>query len=536
MSVRPSVADILAEHVVFEVECIDRMYLNCYVPRLMYAGGITGFFRQRGHRFASSSLMAPITDGFVTAVRRFAQREEVPLVAFKPQQRKDDVAQRFLAAWPAGAEGVAFIGRAQEKTTVWRTTKRHNPETGASYAWLITDSAMVNHYYFYCVDADFGPFFIKFGSYFPYTAKLCLNGHHWAQRQADAAGIGYEPLDNGFAGCDDPAGLQAVCDRLEDAAIDGLLRKWLAVLPHPFSAEDRAAGYRYELSVLQAEFALTQVLDRPVWGRMFFEEVIRDNLDLGRPDRVSLTFSRRVTRRTPGTFRTRVITDGVVPSLHVDYKHSKIKQYHKHGRALRTETTINDTRDFDLGRRLPNLPALRAVGFQANRRLLDVECLSYDPWLGERAWAYLSRPVIVDGQRAPALRIDKPHVQALLATLVALAVLPLGFANRDLRDRLAHLLGAAPGTPTPGQMSYWLRQLRLHGLIRRIPASHRYRVTDFGLGAALFLTRLHTRFIRPGLAQTLGPDPPSRSSKLGRAMRDFNAAVDDLAARSRLAA
>lgn len=185
-----------------------------------------------------------------------------------------------------------------------------------------------------------------------------------------------------------------------------------------------------------------------------------------------MTFARRVTRRTPGTFRTRVITDGVMPSLHVDYKHSKIKQYHKHGRALRTETTINDIRDFDLGRRLSNLPALRVVGFQANRRLLDVECLSYDPWLGERAWTQLSRPVIVDGQRAPGLRIDKPHVQALLAALVALAVLPLGFANRDLRARVAHLLGSAPGTHPPRAMSCWLRQLRLHGLIVRVPASH----------------------------------------------------------------
>ena len=105
--------------------------------------------------------------------------------------------------------------------------------------------------------------------------------------------------------------------------------------PHPFTPQDRAAGYRYDISILQAEFSLTQVLDRPTTGRVFFEEVIRENLDIGRPDHVQLIFDRRITKQTPGRFRTRVIAEGVTPSLHIDYKRSRIKQYHKEGRALR---------------------------------------------------------------------------------------------------------------------------------------------------------------------------------------------------------
>jgi hypothetical protein len=103
-------------------------------------------------------------------------------------------------------------------------------------------------------------------------------------------------------------------------------------MPHPYTPEDRAAGYRYAVSVLQAEFSLTQMLDQPVSGRVFFEQVIRDNLDLGRPDRVQLVFDRRIhrgrKRPTPSRFRTRVITQHVTPSLYVDYKHTTIKQYH----------------------------------------------------------------------------------------------------------------------------------------------------------------------------------------------------------------
>jgi hypothetical protein len=116
-------------------------------------------------------------------------------------------------------------------------------------------------------------------------------------------------------------------------------------------------------------------LDGPVTGRVFFEKVIRENLEIGRPSQVQLIFDRRVSRRTPGKFRTRVITDGVVPSLHVDYKNTRIKLYDKEGRALRTETTINNTRDFGVGKLLRSLPAVRQAGFQANRRVLDVQAI-----------------------------------------------------------------------------------------------------------------------------------------------------------------
>ena len=254
---------------------------------------------------------------------------------------------------------------------MFRTEKRRNPVTGQTYPWIVRSTALVNQYYIYAVDRDFGPFFLKFSSYFPYNARLCLNGHEYAKRQLAQRGLAFAALDNGFLACADPAQLQAICDDLSAERIDALLRKWLAQVPHPFTAEDRAAEYRYAISILQAEFSLTQVLDRPVSGRILFEDIIREHLDLGRPDQVQLIFQRRVTKRTPGRFRTRVITHGVTPSLHIDYKSSRIKQYHKEGRALRTETTINNPRDFALGKRLSNLPALRQVGFTANRRLLE---------------------------------------------------------------------------------------------------------------------------------------------------------------------
>jgi hypothetical protein len=540
MTVARSVADVLDDHVVFEVESIDRMYLNVWQPRLAYGGGVQGFFvGHRGYHYASTALMDPMTKTFVADIHGFVAARGLELVHFAKGQRKDDLAREFLAKF-TGEEGVLFVGRAQEKAGVWRTQRRYSPSTGGSYAWLVRSSAFINFFYFYCVDTDFGPFFLKFSTYFPYTAKLCINGNEWAKRQAAKAGIGFEPLDNGFAAVEDVPAVQAICDRLGPEHIDALLRKWLRILPNPFTPEDETAGYRYELSVLQAEFCLTQMLDRPVAGRIFFEQVLHDNLDIGRPDQVSLVFDRRIRRKgrhpTPSRFRTRVITEGVVPSLHVDYKNAKIKQYHKEGRALRTETTINDTCDFGLSKRLINLPALRQIGFTANRRLLGVQRISHNPIRGAQAFTELTMPIVTDtGTRIPGLRFGDARVHALLQALLIHRLLPHGFTNRELRALIAPLLGTTTEDISAGKMTYDLRRLRAHGLIARIPRTRRYQITDTGIQHALLFTHAHDHLLRTGLAEITDPDPPS-PSRLRAADRAYQTAFDNLARYAHLAA
>jgi hypothetical protein len=524
--IRKNVAEILDEHVTFELEAIDRMYLNAYVPSLQTGGGFVYFVKnQLRARVPSTMLVAPMSQRFVDAIERFVDTEGLDLVTFEKGQRKDDVAQEYLAAFE-GEEGVLFVGKAQEKASVFRTEKRRDA-AGKTYPWIIRSTAMVNHYYVYLVDKDFGPLFIKFCSYFPYAAKLCLNGHEWLKRQLTQREIPFEPLDNGIRSSDAPARVQRIADTLDAAKIDAVFRKWLRRLPHPFAPAHRAAGYRYHLSILQSEFALTQVLDRPLTGRCFFEEVIRENLDIGRPDAMQLVFDRRVTRRTPGSFRTRVLTEGVVPSLHVQYKKSKVKQYHKEGQALRTETTINDTYDFDIGRALHNLPALRAIGFAANRRLLHVESLSHDCLIGEDHLDAVSQPIVVEHQRAAGLRFGDRRVLALMHTLCLFALSPTGFRHRDVRGHVAQLLGRDPEGYGAGALTYDLRRLRLHGLLERVPHSHRYRVTTLGARLAMLYVRLYARALRP--AASLEPAGAARSrqafDRLDTALANFLAEV-----------
>jgi hypothetical protein len=531
-----TVRELLEDKVELDIEGMDRIYLNAYQPRLQTGGGVVSFFREhRGAVVASTTLMAPMSKAFVADIHRFAQREGIEIVHFERGQRKDEETQRRLKDFTA-EEGVLYIGVAQEKFAGFRVMKKISPHTGTAFPWLYRSTVMCNQYYFYVVDADFGPLFIKFSSYFPYTARICLNGHEYAKRQLHKAGIAFQALDNGIRDCEDPQRLQQILDGLDEVGIEAVVRKWFARLPNPFTAADRAAGYRYELSILQAEFARTQVFDRPLAGRHLFEEIIRENLDLGRPEQVSLIFERRITKRTPGRFATRVITQGVTPSLHISYKSTKIKQYFKEERALRTETTINNSRDFAIGRRLHNLPALRAIGFAANRRVLEVERISQDCQLGEALFDQVNRPQVVDGQRASALAFGDRRVMALLQALCLFILLPEGFRNATLRQHVAELMGETPEHYGPGRMTYDLRRLRLHGLIERIPHTHRYEVTAPGKRVCLFFTKVNARIIRPGLSQLLDGCPKAPNRPLAVAIKQLDRSCEQLFAEAKLAA
>src|SRR6266705_4014801 len=521
-----SVAAILNDHVKLSVEGIDRMYLNVYVPWLQTEQGIVRFFRNhRGQPLPSAALMNPMSRSFVAALEGFVAKHGLALVQFRKGQRKDEVMAEHLRKFRKD-EGVVFVGKEQEKTPVFRTEKRRNPKTGQAYPWIVKSTAMVNHYYIYAVDRDFGPFFLKFCNYFPFNAKLCLNGHEYAKRQLAQKGIAFEALDNGILSCADPGRLQRICDGLSAEKIDSFLRKWLRLLPHPFTGADRKAGYRYDISILQAEFSLTQVLDRPVHGRLFFEQVIRENLDLGRPEQVQLIFNRKITRRTPGRFRTRVVTQDVTPSLNVYYKNARIRQYHKENKALRTETTINNSYDFGVGKRLHNLPKLREIGFAANRQLLEIERLSHDCMLAEDTFRTINGPVAADRQRASGLRFADPRAHALLQALILFRQIAGGFRAADLRCHLAALSGRNLESLSQGAITYQLRHLRLHGLIERLPNSFRYRVTEFGFRAALFFTRVYKRILRSCLPPAL-PDIRAGDARLKRAFDHIDTRVSE---------
>ena len=499
-----TIKEVLANKVTMDIKCIDRVYLNGYVKYLQLPGGLITFIRkQMGFPIPSPMVLPPVTQAFRRAVEQYAQAQSLEIVDFAKAKDKDDLARAHLVKFTK-KQGVVMIGKAQEKALGYKAQRK----VQGKRVWFdySRQSLNVTYYYFYILDEEFGLFFIKVCTYLPFDVKVCFNGHERAKQQLRKEGIGFEALSNGFLSCQNPERLQVICHQLNAEKIQALFDRWVEQLPWPLSPEQRAAGYAHQLSIWQLEVSRTQVFQDPEQGWALVEALIRDNLDLGRPDRVSLIFERKVTKATPSEFHTRVLREGIQPIIRIRYKHSALKQYLKDGRALRTEMVFNNTQDFGILRGLKNFAHLVEMGYHFNDRLLEQEQISQDCFLSLQEMRKLIQSSLrEDGQRASALRFADPRSMAILEVLACHAYIPRELGNRSLRLAVAQRLEGGLDRYSSAQMTYDLRRLRLKGLIERMGHSHRYRLTDLGIKVVTFFTKLYHRLFAPGLAALL-PD------------------------------
>ena len=530
-----NINEVLEGHVALEVECVDRLYLNAYVPNLQVGGQVINFFtRHLGNPIPSPVLMARIGNRFVREVKAFAEAEGVPILRLKKPDRTrwddrklDHVRPYLELAEREGRFGVVAIVAAQEFQ--WVFGGRDRSDTPGVYSFKFEKAERrVGVYYFYVLDREFGPGFIKICTYFPYPAKVWLNGHEWAKRQANATGIPFTPLSNGFASCEEPRRLQAVCDRFGPQDVQAFFDRWMAVIPTPLTQTDRAAGYWWELSMRQVEVSRTLVFDDPRRARGFFEALVADNIGVGRPEQVAVVFARRLGKRTKHTFRTRVFSAGCDVKIDFAYKHSRVKQYLKDGRALRIETVINKPGDLGVLARLEHLPELVAKARQANQRLLMIERAGQDCAIGSALFERIHQPYTREGQRTGALRFGDQRVTALAGALCTTLHAVTGFSNKSLRGHVAGHLGQEY---SQSQMCYDLRRLRLHGLIERLPHRNTYMLTPDGIRVAVFYTKLQNRLLHPLLEADKPPAPPD----VRRALATLERTVNDYVTTARLA-
>jgi hypothetical protein len=531
-----NINDVLDGHVALEVECVDRLYLNAYVPILQVSGQVKRFLEDHlGNPIPSPAIIEKIGNRFRREVKAFAAANQIPILALKKPDRSrwddrklDHVRPYLDATERAGRFGVVAIVAAQEFQWVFSATKHAGAGGGIWFEFAKTERR-VGTYYFYVRDPEFGAGFIKVCTYFPYPAKVWVNGHEWAKCQADRAGIGYRALANGFAACDQPAALQAICDRFGPGDVQGFFDRWIDVIPTPFTAVDRVAGYWWELSMRQVEVSRTLVLDDPRRARSFFEALVTDNIDIGRAERVSVVFGldrRGAKRKTP--HQTRVFTPGTEVHIDFRFKHSRVKQYLKQGRALRIETVINKPSDIGVLGRLEHLPELITKGRAVNARLLSVERAGQGCAIGSALFERIHQPYIREGQRTGALRFGDPRAMALTGALTVFVHAVAGFTNKSLRGLVAGLLGR---DYTTNQMTYDLRRLRVHGLIERRPGTNTYVVTPEGVRVAVFYTKIHDRVLRPLVAS--GDQPPA-PVELRRALATIDRTVDSYINNARL--
>ena len=521
-------ADVVAGHVTLDISCLDRLYLNGYVAKLQTPGGVVYFFHDhRGKPIVSPALFEPIGEKFRRDIKNWAQANGIPLIRFTAGERKAEVMAPYLdAAAAAGRSQVVAVGCAQEFQLVWTARKRDTDPGRCPQFSFTKEQRRVSVFYVYIFDEQMGPGFIKVCTYFPYPVKVWINGHEWAKRQAMAAGIGFTALSNGFASCEDPAALQDICDRFGPGTVQVWFERWMARIPLPLEDADRDAGYWWELSMRQVETSRTLVFDGDCHARAFFEALLCENMDLGRPENVELLFRRGQRRGQPaapppgGGFRTAIDRYCHMVTINVFYKNSRVKQYLKDGVALRIETVINSPDDLGCRRMLSNLPELQAKARAINDRLLHTEIVGQGTVLVSPVIERITRPTLTgEGRKAPALRFGDLRVQALAGALAAMLFTVTGITNRSLRALMTGLLHRPYSM---NQASYDLSRLARNDLIARVPGRNRYTLTRDGLLFAHFYTKVYDHVLRPLMA----PDRPNAPPELLTALD----ALDQLAA------
>jgi hypothetical protein len=530
-SVPVTVNDVLDGQVALDLECLDRLYLHGYLGQLQVGGQVIQFLNHRGYPVPSPACLQQIGDAFRRRVASFAEANHIPVVPLKAADRNIEVMRPHLErAAETGRSQVAAIGVAQETQRVFLARKRDTDPARCPQFSFDKKDRRVTVYYFYLWDAGFGPAFIKVCTYCPWPVKVWVNGHEWAKQQARKLGLGFTGLSNGFASCEDPALLQRICDVLQPGTINVFFQRWLSRLPLPLGPADQQAGYWWECSMAQVEVSRTIVFTQPRYARAFFDALVTDNLDLGRPDTLEIIFDRQVRSNTEGEFRTNVITRGTEVTVNAFYKHSRIKQYLKDGRALRVETVVNAPGDLGCQRRLHNLNELQARARAVNARLLQTERAGQACVLANPVFERIAHPSVdADGRRATAMRFGDSRVQALAGALCVTVCAVTGITNRSLRALMTGLLGAPYSM---AQASYDLARLARNGLITRRPHANTYDLTPDGLAFAVFYTKVHDRVLAPLFAAGQPQAPP----QLRAALRTIEHHIDQRLAAARLPA
>ena len=530
-----NINDVLDGHVGLDLACIDRLYLNAYVPNLQVSGQVVTFLTAHlGFPIPSPALLQKIGNRFRRDVKAFAADRDIPILHLKKPDRTrwddrklDHVRPYFEAAEAEGRFGVVAIVATQEFAWVFSAKNRSSTPGVVSFDFVKEDRR-VGMYYFYVLDPEFGPGFIRICTYFPYPSRVWVNGHEWAKRQAAREHISFCELANGFASSDDPAALQAICERLGPGDVHAFFDHWTRVIPTPFTEADREAGYFFELSMRQVEVSRTLVFDDPRRARGFFEALVADNIGVGRPEEIRAVFvPTKRGARTPIPSQTRVFAPGTEVKMDFTFKHSRIKQYLKEGRALRIETVINKPADLGILARLEHLPELVERARAVNDRLLRIERAGQGCAIGSALFERIHQPYVREGQRTGALRFGDQRAMALAGALCLVVHAVTGFTNKSLRGRVAGLLGRDYSS---SQMSYDLRRLRLHGLIERSPGTNSYALTPEGIRVAVFYTKVRARLLGP----LLEADQPPAPVELRRALDTIEHVLGDYVNNARL--
>jgi hypothetical protein len=431
-----------------------------------------------------------------------AAQWRAPLVKAPAEQRRDRFVDPYFRR--ATPEHVVVILKAREPARILVAI-------GKDDRWhLQYDRRWVDQYNFYLLDRDWGRMFVRVCPYFPFSARVCLNQHHWLANRLRAEAITFRQCGNAFLTCGDPTRLQQLADSVTARDLERCAQKWLrAFTPFFTPTERRQAACQHRLFLAQVEYCDNLIFERRAALDALGERLLDANRTIGQPTKLAMVFGRKVTKRYRGKLET-LIEDLDLPNpvIRSYYRDGSIKQYVRDHLLLRTEATSNNVTDFGVPKAVAALPQLRPAMATVVDRYLTVQQDILETFVDRGQLRQLAEPTCrPSGRRIPGLKLDHPRQLALMHALVRFAHIAASdtFTMKDLHPVTAAALDLSTDQYRLSSLRYDLSKLRAKGLIERVPHTRRYRLLPQGYRICLIFLKLFERVYAPLTAGLLRP-------------------------------
>ncbi len=515
----------------FNYRCFDRILLNGLIQPFQQPERVIGFFDVYRHLYpVSRDILRGAAEQFQVWVKERAAGWNTPIVE-APKGRRDEFVDPYFKG--ATADQIVVILKAREPARIMTAIgdkKSNRWHLQIADRWIV-------QYNFYVSDQRWGRMFVRMCPYLPFSARVCLNQHHWLANRMREEGIDFEQCSNAFRKCAAPKRLQELADSLTAEDLLSCGQKWLARFTPFFSERERKqAGCQHRLFFSQIEFCDNLIFHRPTALDKLGERLLDANRTIGQPNKITVIFGRKISTHYRGKLQTEIEDMNLPnPVIRSHYRNGFIKQYVRDQVILRTEAASNNVNDYGLNKAVEHLPALRDKLSAINDRYLDVQQDILETFVDRGQLQRLATPTITPTRkRIPGLKLDHPRQLALMHALVRFAHIPAAntFSTAEIYP---HVIAAIASTSKPYRLSslrYDLSKLRAKGLVEKLPRSRRYRLPAEGYSVCLIFLKLFERVYAPLAAGLLLPVPGDTTlahSKRSNLDRLYQRVADDLA-------
>jgi hypothetical protein len=493
----------------FGYRCFDRLLLNGLIQPFQQPERVLGFFNAyREGKRVTKKVLTKIADQFQNWLTGRSEKWGAPIL--EPPEGDDDESRRnkFVEKYfrDAKPNQVVAILKAREPARILVAIgdkDNDSPHLEYKQRW-------VNQFNFYVNDPHWGRMFVRMCPYFPFSARVCLNQHHWLAIRMREEGIDFQQCTNAFLKCSNPARLQELADSLTTQDLLQCGQKWLAAFTPFFSDKERKhCGCQHRLFFSQVEYCDNLIFHRRAAVDELTQRLLDMNRMIGQPKKITTIFGRKVTKEYKCKLQT-VIEDLDLPNpvIRSHYGSGFVKQYVRDDRLLRTEPATNSVYDYGVNKDVENLPQLqdRMSAIIDNYHNAQQDIL--ESFIDRGQLRKLAEPTTLpNGKRIPGLKLDHPRQLAVMHALVRFAHIAAGssFTTAELYGPALDALGRTQSEYSLASFRYDLSKLRAKGLVEKIPHSRRYQLVGKGYSICVVFLKLFEKVYAPLTAGLLAP-------------------------------